>query len=164
MKLYPSINVETTFQNCGSWWLLILSGPEEEIELTYNGLYNFGATNVPRFPSEFGQSKEGLEYTDGSRTKAIMWTTPEYMFKFFYESHLLACQQQSCAKHAKVVANLRMEEFRKNSAPFFDYSRKTFVDSFEIGTKTAEKPDYNYREAATLNANRRASEVTVDKP
>jgi hypothetical protein len=153
MKLYPSLSVETAYQNCGSWWLVILEGPENEIELTFNGLYNFGATNV----------SDALEYTDHTRTKAIFWSTPEYMFKFFYESHLLACQQQSCAKHAKVVANLRMEEFRKCSVPFFDFNRTHFCDAFTIGTKSAERPDDNYREQATLHSHKKASERTIDK-
>jgi hypothetical protein len=153
MKLYPTLNVETTFQNCGSWWLLILCGKEEEIELTFNGLFNQCATNM----------SDALEYTDHTRTKAVMWTKPEYMFNFFFNSHLLATQQDNATEKATAVANLRMEELKKCMVPFFDFTRQYMPDGFSMGTARAERPDDNYKEKALSYSLRKSGETVLDK-
>lgn len=132
---------------------MILSGPEEQIELTFNGLFNLGASNA----------SNALEYTDHTRTKAVFWSTPEYMFKFFYESFLLRHGQASLTNQAQQYANGEIEKLKACSVPFFNFNRTCFVDSFDIGTRSAERPDYNYREQATLNAHAKAGERTIDK-
>jgi hypothetical protein len=153
MKIYPKLDVETSFQNCGSWWLIILSGPEEQIELTFNGLFNLGASNAAN----------ALEYTDHTRTKAVFWSTPEYMFKFFYESYLLRHGQASLTNQAQLYANTEIEKLKACSVPFFNFNRTCYVDTFDQGTCTAERPDDNYREQATLRAHANASAQTIDK-
>jgi hypothetical protein len=162
MKIYPKLNVELRFQNCGSWWLMILEGAEADIELCFNGLWNHGAIDVSVERAD-GSTYNGLDYTDNTRTKAKFWSTPEKMRKFFFNSHLLACQQESCAPYAHVVANMRIEELKRDMITFVDFTRPQFVNSFDVGTVRAERPDDNYREAALTHSFRMSGEKTVDK-
>lgn len=163
MKLYPQIDVTLNFQNCGSYWLMILEGKESDIELVFNGLWNHGATNVSVEQVD-GSIYNGLDYTDNSRTKAVFWSTPEKMYKFFYNSHLLACQQENCSPHAHVVAKMRMEELKSHAIAFRNFNQCNLVSCFTVGTIKAEKPDDNYKETALLHSQKKSGEKTVDAP
>lgn len=159
MKLYENLYVETAFQNCGSSWLLILCGSEEQIELTYNGLYNLGATNARRFAT-YPCTKEGLEYVNSEKTCALMWTKPEYMYRFFFNRHSLATGASD--EQSKVIASMRMEEFRQVSEQFHDFNKKGPDVVYSIGKSSAERPDDNYKENAIFYFQKKSGEVTVD--
>jgi len=162
MKPYHNVDVELRFQNCGSWWLMVLEGAEQDIELVFNGLWNHGAIDVSVERSD-GTIYNGLDYTDHTRTKATFWSTPEKMYAFFFNRHMLIHGQRSAKASAHVIARMRIEELKLDSVSFHDFNRPAFVSCFTVGTIKAERPDDNYREKATLNANKRASEKTVDK-
>jgi hypothetical protein len=84
------------------------------------------------------------------------------MRKFFFNSHLLKCQQESCAVYADVVANMRIEELKLDTISWIDFTRPQFVNCFDVGTIRAERPDDNYKEKALTNAFRKSGEKTVD--
>lgn len=162
MKIYENVDVNAMFQNCGSVWLVVLEGSHDNIELVFNGLWNLGAINVSVERSD-GSIYNGLEYTDHTKTKAYFWSSPKRMYSFFFNWHLLKCQQESCAKYAHVVAAQRIEEFKRDTINFFNYDRVCSVNTFQVGTISAERPDDNYRDSALTHSLRKSGEKTVDK-
>lgn len=162
MKIYPQIDVDLKFQNCGSSWLMVLTGKEENIELVFNGLWNYGATNVSIQRAD-GTNYNGLDYVDANKTTATFWSSPEKMYKFFYNSHLIACQQESCSESAHVVARMRMEQLRQETISFRNFNQTPFISAFEIGTMKAERPDDNYKEKALMFSQKKSGEKTIDK-
>jgi hypothetical protein len=138
MKVYDTLNVSLTFQNCGSVWLMVLRGSQEEIEQAFNGLFNFNATS--------GQ----LEYTSLERNVATFWTKPARMRQFFYNRHILKFESD---KHANIYADMQMAELVKHSHVFKDFHRGMVLsDVFAIGTACAERPDHDFRDAVLLHA------------
>lgn len=79
MKLYGSTNVQTRVQVNGSAWALVFEGPTEEIEATFNGLYN----------SKGVGKRTRLQFTNDSRTLAFCWTTALRMAQFFINQYEL---------------------------------------------------------------------------
>lgn len=138
MKVYDTLDVSLTFQNCGSVWLMVLRGSQAHIEQAFNGLFNFNATS--------GQ----LEYTSLERNVATFWTKPSRMWQFFYNRHIL---KFSSHKHADIYADMQMAELVKHSHVFKDFHRGMILsDVFAIGTACAEKPDTDFKDAILLHA------------
>jgi hypothetical protein len=73
MRIYQKVNVTLTYQNCGSVWLIILRGQHEDIEMVYNGLYNFCASNG------------SLQYHDVDKTVATFWSNKKAIRQFFLQ-------------------------------------------------------------------------------
>jgi hypothetical protein len=140
MKLYhPTINVDLTYQNNGTRWLMVLEGTEADIELAYNGLYNFCAVG----------KRTVLNYTDHTHTKAWFWSTEKQMRKFFGLHHLL---KFGCKKHAAAHAEREMKLLAASPILFFDFTREKFCATFSIGNAKAERPDSDFRDAVITHA------------
>ena len=137
MRIYNTLDVSLTFQNCGTVWLMVLRGSQEQIELAFNGLFNFNATSGK------------LEYVDHTKTVATFWSNSERMYKYFFNRHYLKFDS---IKHADYYAAMQMAELQKHSHTFMDFHRVTFVDDFNISSASAEKPDTDFKDAVLLHA------------
>lgn len=135
-KLYPQLDVLMSYQNMGSAWLIILRGKKEEIELTFNGLYNLMATN--------GE----LRYTSGDEDTGLFWSSPEEIWKFFKNKFDMA-HENAAAVDCEAQANIRFAHFKQFSEVFMDFHNvhKDTPDYHDIGATKAENPDADFREA-----------------
>lgn len=136
IKPYPSVNVTMTYQNFGSAWLCILRGKTEDIELVFNGLYNFGATNGD------------VQYFDHAKTVATFWSTEEQLQRFFYN---VAVFSGVTRYRGKVVnqahANERIEYIRANChEPFMDFANVFEPDVYGVGSIKAANPDDDFKD------------------
>jgi hypothetical protein len=138
MKVYDTLNVSLSFQNCGSVWLMILRGNEADIELAYNGLYNFGATGG-----------KVLDYTDHTKTTAKFWSNEERMYKFFYSRYMLAHNKQ---KAARIFAENKMAELRADVEQFYCFTRRGPDATFGVSSACAERPDTDFKDAVLTHA------------
>jgi hypothetical protein len=120
MKVYPTLDVQLSYHNFGSAWLMILRGSTEEIELTFNGLFNLCATN--------GE----LEYKDHLQTVATFWSDETNMQKFFFNQFFLPrCTTRK--KKEKTdgayptgvwIAKQKMDELRQCHEFFLDFNNR----------------------------------------
>jgi hypothetical protein len=132
MKIYDTLNVELSYQNCGSQWLIVLAGKEEEIELAFNGCYNLCATSGD------------LRFTDHTRSTATFWSKEKNMRRFFYNLNFL---RHSCDVRAQAFSDAKMLELTNQSVQFFDFTREVAEDGFVVGSNKAERPDIDFRDA-----------------
>lgn len=137
-----------SFQNFGSSWLMILRGATEEIELAFNGLFNFCATN--------GE----LTYCDHLQTVATFWSSEEAMDKFFFEK----CFNYRClnsldkgvrggsANAADTFAIEQMAELREETEEFLNFQNSFMPATYSLGKVTAESPDSDMKDAILAHA------------
>jgi hypothetical protein len=135
VRVYDNLNVQMSFQNCGSVWLMILRGSEAEIELAFNGLYNFGATG--------GR----LDYTTHDKTTAKFWSNEESMYSFYYMRHYIKHNGQ---KAARLWAEGKMRELRQTCEQFYSFTRRGPDATFGVSTATAERPDTDFKDEKEL--------------
>jgi len=107
------MKADTTYQNLGSNWLVILNGNEEDIELAFNSFWNHGATSG------------SLEYN--SLTNATFWTTPDKMRKYFFNR----------LRHISV--SLEQEEYFNRRAGLFMKKHATKKSHEKIVTKMVRR-------------------------
>lgn len=149
MKLYNSITAETFVQDFGNSWLIVMQGPRNEVELLFNGFFNFGATDDPNYI-----------WDDVSELGGTFFTTKERMTKFF-EGYLEnrycnagKSQEESIALAQKEAPALVEDLFlnhRQSRAP----QQKAFDDGvYNFGTTNAEKPDDSFIDAVIANLNK----------
>jgi hypothetical protein len=145
MKLYPSkLNVNLSYQNCGSKWLVILSGEtEKDIEMAFNGLFNFCATNGK------------LTFTNHLKTLAYFWSSEEKMRRYFR----LHCEMFLDRYRAHTYAQEKIKELESSSQTFFNYDKQEFVDTYDVGTSRAERPDADFRDKVLTYALKDKSDV-----
>jgi hypothetical protein len=151
MRVYPDIDVELTYQNFGSSWLVILRGSTENIERVFLGLWNLGATQ--------GE----LEYKDHLQTVARFWSDEKNMRRFFMNQiDIPLCtvphkkkETDRVYKTACIVADAKMKVLRETSHEFFLNHRLTSPgDVYDMGVVCAEKPDVDMKDAIINNAYR----------
>lgn len=134
MKIYDTLQVDTTVQLNGSNLLLILIGAEEQIELTFNGLFNFNGVG----------KRAKLEYTTSDKTIAIVWSSREKMNAFFYNRHKL---KFGCKKRALAWADAQLKKLLETSHSFTSFEGTIDDQEFGTGTTCAEKPDHDFKTA-----------------
>jgi hypothetical protein len=148
MKLYETVPVDMTYQNFGSAWLGVLRGPTEQIELTFNGLFNLCATN--------GR----LEYKDHLSMVAVFWTDRRAMRRFFFNRYFIPrCMGNRGRGNGKLVrmsmryAWNQLATLNKTSHEaylnFTGNREQTFYSCGKIG---AERPDTDMKDAIIFNA------------
>jgi hypothetical protein len=146
-KLYPQLNVRMSYQNMGSKWLIILRGPENEIELTFNGLYNHMATNG------------NLRYSSKAPGNAVatFWSTAGDMWNCFKNKFDLA-HERAAAADCEAHANIQFGYFKKFSEVFMDFHNihKDNPEYHEVGKVVAENPDNSFRDAMWAQEAKRA--------
>lgn len=149
MKVYPNLDVELTYHNFGSAWLMILRGSTEQIELTFNGLFNLGATNGDR------------EYQDHLETVATFWSDEDSMFEFFFNQffhprcslRIKDEQKDPAYQPAMTYAAAQMEKLRTTGHEFFlDFANRFVPETYSTGQVTAERPDNDMKDAILTNA------------
>lgn len=117
---------------------MVLRGAQEEIELAFNGLFNFMA------------SSGSLEYTTGDKTVAKFWSSEVKMRQFFFNRHMLKFDS---VKHADIYAEMQMTELANHKTRFQNFRDViSLADAFGIGSATAEKPDHDMKDAIILHA------------
>ena len=142
MRVYANINVTLTYQNFGSAWLGILRGAKEDIELVFNGLFNFGATN--------GE----LHYYDHNETLALFWSSEEDLQRFFYNVRVYSGSTRYLGKEKNLLAAAeRMEQLKENcQESFMNFSQKFQPDVYSVGTISAERPDNDFKDHVLTHA------------
>lgn len=143
---YPSLTVSLTVQKYGSKWLGILRGLKDDIDLTFNGLFNFGASNGEY---QFASSAEDV---------AIFWTSQGQMRKFwrnkFYFANADKCHDESqLEKESEAYANAQMGLLESAQEVFQQYKKESAeISFFGSGTTSAEKPDEDMKDAILSRA------------
>jgi hypothetical protein len=147
MKLYKDIDVSLTYQNFGTHWLGILRGKEQDIELVFNGLFNFGATSGK------------LEFQGFGNTVATFGTDKKSLYDYFFTRFLLnKCNHKNTKKHpwekhpsfkpAQSYAGQSIAELQEfGHESFINYRNKHSLDIYSTGTMSAEKPDMDFKDA-----------------
>lgn len=145
MRLYPTLDVDITYQNFGSAWLGILRGSTENIELTFNGLFNLSATN--------GE----LDYRDHAKCVATYWTSYKGMRRFFFNQYFHPrCDgkhgQGKVIRAAMRYAREHLKALRARPEPFLTFDNRFSPSVFVSGTITAERPDTDMKDAMITHA------------
>ena len=139
MIIYPTLDAALSFQNCGSVWLMILRGKENDILTAFNGLWNLKATS--------GE----LDFTTHDKTVAKFWSSPVKMREFFFNTHYLKFDS---TKHANLYADMQMAELAKHSHVFQSFRGFSLSDAFNMGTTSAERPDHDFKDSTWANENK----------
>lgn len=145
-ELYPSIDVSLNYQNFGAAWLGILRGSPENIELVFNGLYNLQATE-----------NRGPTYHDAAHTVATFWTSRKRLYKFFFNRYLLPRTTGDDGAELIASANRFADDsiaaFKDGSHEgFLRFNRTVIPETYGQGTKSAERPDEDFKDAVLFHA------------
>lgn len=158
MKLYKNLDVNLSYQNFGSTWVLVLRGKTEDIELAVNGLYNWGATNGD------------CEYYDHTQTVGVIWTDKPSLLKFFESQarnqllvdipfdkdkanrHYRKCLAFNINVASKELARQRIEELQHQHENFFRFANGQMPETYGTGTIGAERPDNDMKDAILSHA------------
>ena len=147
MKPYKNVDVELTYQNFGSAWLGVLRGATENLELVFNGLFNFCATNGD------------LTFNDHTQCVATFWSSPKAMRRFFFNQHYLPRYEGrrhplngKLVRQAMRHAQAQMALLNENHEPFMKFDGLQESDTFVCGKVCAEKPDSDMKDAILAHA------------
>lgn len=138
MKLYNELDVDLTFQNFGSQWLMIMRGEENDILLAFNGMWNYGATS--------GE----IDFTDHAKTVAKFWSDEKKMLKYFKNRFWIG--HNMTEPMAIMVAGKEMEKLRAERQTFINFNQKQMPDGYNMGTSSAERPDSDFRDKVIVHA------------
>lgn len=141
MKLHKTLSVDLTIQNFGTAWLGILRGKTEEIELAFNGLFNYRAT-------------EGrLDYKDHCQTVATFWTNKKKMRRYFINRYYIPNFDVDCRKSAAKTAwearRWAIEQMSlvfNSQEAFINYNKESEPETYSCGIISAEKPDDDFKD------------------
>ena len=142
IKPYPSVDVTLTHQNFGSTWLCILRGATQDIDLVFNGLYNFSATN-------------GMyQFHDMDETVAIFWTDEKALKRFFFYKYFFPKSEDLTSpmlgkviRDAMRFAHEQIAELRANGHErFMDFSQVYIPQTHAMGQISAERPDNDFKD------------------
>lgn len=142
LRVYPKLDVNLTYQNFGSTRLCVLRGSSENIELVFNGLYNYGATNGD------------YQFYDHADTVAIFWTNEEALTRCLYRMAALSPQTNWQGKaRNKAIAKGRIAYLREHChEPFMDFANMFIAEAHGTGSITAERPDMDMKDAILAHA------------
>lgn len=147
MKLYQNLDVDLTYQNFGSAWLGVLRGATDNIELAFNGLYNFCATNG------------SLSYQDHVKCVATFWSDRKGMRRFFFNQHYIPrFEDRNHPDNGRLVrqsmrhAQAQMSLLCASHEPFMDFDNRFAPAVFTCGKITAERPDSDLKDAILSHA------------
>ena len=149
MRPYEKINVEMSYQSFGKTMLVILRGEEKDIELVYNGIYNFG-----------GCANKEVDYTTHTRDVACFFSTRENMHKFFFNKafhkHVDNWPKKKHGEKSRGIwpfcmeqADKDMTELEKSQVTFYDpTSVSKYAHLYSLGDRvSAERPDDNFEDS-----------------
>ena len=151
MRIYPNTNVDLTYQNGGTVWLVILRGAKQDIEQVFNGLWNLGATGGELDWEDFKD--------DNGNDIAVFWSNHKNMYKFFF--NLFFFRNADNYKGIKYgvfpacyeFADSQIELLQSNPVQFRNFNKtKSVLEPYSIGTNIAEKPDEDFKDAVLKQA------------
>ncbi len=180
MKVY---NIDLTFQPLGSQFLMVMRGTEEDMELAYNGFYNFGGTaSHMRYKKDpdtglmitcGGKEGSHLDYGTHNRNVATFFSTAEKMHKFFFNKafhkHVDNWPKKKRGQNSGGIfpfcqqyADSAMVELESSKEMFYhpQLSSRSLEHIYSVGTVAAERPDDDFRDAV-VKKSFGASEKTV---
>lgn len=134
-----------TYQNFGSSYLCILRGKTEDIELVFNGLFNFGATNG------------GLDYYDHSKTVAVFWSDYKSLRKFFFNRRFIPQSDEPSGRIIRACmheAQDNMILLSENHEFFMRFADSYMPETHDVGSISAERPDHDMKDAIISHAYR----------
>lgn len=135
--------VTMNYQNFGvETWLIILRGSTEEIELAFNAMYNWGATN--------GE----MQYFDHSQTVAIFWTSERKLLRCFYNQYRFSPHTAYRGKHRNAQAAIdTVQKLREvGHEPFMNFANLVDTEDYSTGTISAERPDHDFKDNVLAHA------------
>ena len=152
MKIYNNVDVNMTYQNCGSTWYGILHGSAENIDLVFNGLYNLMGTN-----DFFADGKKGYEFFDTAQTIAVFWTNEKKMRRFFFNqkmAHELLPSKEKIAE-CNQFADAQIEALKLTHETLLRSKDNTLTDvssEYNMGSVQAERPDNDFKDSVLSHA------------
>ena len=137
---YQTIDVTLTYQNFGSTWLCILRGKTEDIDLVFNGLFNFRATN-----GEY-------QFHDHVQTVAVFWSDRRALRRFFFNRYFFSRSvggaTRQLVRESMKYSHNQIQALRDNGHEFFmDFSKQFMPQVHAMGTISAERPDADFKDA-----------------
>lgn len=156
LRIYEALDVKLSYQNFGSAWLCVLRGKTEDIELVFNGLFNWGATNGECY------------FVDHSQTVATFWSSEEQLTRFFYNIYSVSSSTRYKGRKANLLASSNKIAALKESCHeiflrFDDGVPEIFAEGHSLGHLTAEKPDDDFRDAAWRHVAQKENDGDVEK-
>ena len=144
--IYPSVDVRLTYQNFGSTWLCILRGSSENIDLVFNGLYNWKGTNGD------------YQFHDHVQTVAVFWSDRRALRRFFFNRYFVprsdGGKRKRCTNQGRLIRNAmryahsQIQALRDNGHEFFmDHSRQYMPQVHGMGQINAERPDSDFKDS-----------------
>jgi hypothetical protein len=169
MKIY---NTDVSYQSLGENLLIILRGNEKDIEETYNGFYNFGATaDRPRRKDSWDEDSH-LEYGTHNRDVATFMSSVSGMHRYFKnrvwhkdwenwrkslkgkKGGITEQDEKDFDLTCKVKADDLLGEFVHSRETFYNPAAKdSSVHFYGLADSiTAERPDDDFRDAILKDA------------
>lgn len=152
MKIYPNVDANLFVQSNGSDLLMVIKGyNEEQIELLYNSLFNFGAT----------ADTANLDYADHNKTVATFRSNPDDMKRYFRNLFFFRNVDKPEYKGKKGGIKADMDAYaeaqfallQKESGITHDPHKKTvLMPEYGRGKLSAERPDTDFRDAVLSHA------------
>lgn len=148
MKLHSNIDVDITYQNFGTAWLGILRGATENIELVFNGLFNFCATNGDH------------QFQDHLQCVSLFWTDKRAMRRYFFNRYYLPryihkrdINNGRLVRNAMRYALGELKKLAETSHEFFlNFDKQYSIEPYGQGCVSAERPDNDMKDAILANA------------
>ena len=143
IRPHRNLRVTMNYQNFGvETWLAILRGSPEQIELAFNAMYNWGATN--------GE----MQYFDHSQTVAIFWTSEEKLLRCFYNQFRFSPHTAHYGKNHNAQAAIDVvQKLREvGHEPFMNFANVFDTDDYSTGTISAERPDNDFKDNVLAHA------------
>jgi len=145
IKPYSAENLEVTltYQNFGSTWLCILRGSKEDIDLAFNGFFNYRGTN-----GEY-------EFFDHTQNVAVFWSDKRALRRFFFNRYFMprfdngnAVNQGRLIRDAMKYAHKKILALRANGhESIMDFSNCYEPVCHQVGKIRAENPDSDMKDA-----------------
>jgi hypothetical protein len=164
MKIY---NTNVNLQNFGTAFLVIIRGKLQDVKETFNSFYNWGATSGQLDLSENAVEATGIFWTNDANLRRY-WTNrfslanPQIEDKVIYGVELTSKFNGDFTftyQPAIDYVNTQMEEFRKSSEKFMTFDKSYLQGEYKMGTISAEKPDWSFKDATQVYISKKQAEA-----
>jgi hypothetical protein len=153
MNIYKS---QINMQNFGSALLIILRGKLQDVNETFNSLYNLSGTNGDIDISENGSDTVGVFWTNESLLQRYWLNRFASENQHLTSTQIYGYEVDGQSEDEYNVTNLdvikyierKLSEMRENAEAFMTFDNRYMPVEHGVGKISAESPDLSFREAA----------------